>query len=276
MIQLIALDLDGTTLTGDNVISERNRNALLEAMAQGVLVVPATGRTFEKMPSCIRELPGIQYAICSNGAAVYDVRADRNIYENLMPYETVAEMLRFGDEYKCFPEVYLKGRSYCRLSQLDLVMEYPRLSDYAAHVKSTRLPVESLRRFVLDAGCGVEKVNLWPKRREDFPVMWGQLLENQAVSITSSGFGNIEINAHGCDKGDVLLHLCEYLTISRENVMAAGDNLNDGPMLRFAGESVAMGNAIDDVKNIAKYIAKTNLEDGVAEMVERLVLKKEI
>ena len=45
MIQLIALDLDGTTLTGDNVISERNRNALLEAMAQGVLVVPATGRT---------------------------------------------------------------------------------------------------------------------------------------------------------------------------------------------------------------------------------------
>ena len=107
MIQLIALDLDGTTLTGDNVISERNRNALLEAMAQGVLVVPATGRTFEKMPSCIRELPGIQYAICSNGAAVYDVRADRNIYENLMPYETVAEMLRFGDEYKCFPEVYL-------------------------------------------------------------------------------------------------------------------------------------------------------------------------
>ena len=124
--------------------------------------------------------------------------------------------------------------------------------------------------------CGVEKVNLWPKRREDFPVMWGQLLENQAVSITSSGFGNIEINAHGCDKGDGLLHLCEYLTISRENVMAAGDNLNDGPMLRFAGESVAMGNAIDDVKNIAKYIAKTNLEDGVAEMVERLVLKKEI
>lgn len=53
MIQLIALDLDGTTLTGDNVISERNRNALLAAMAQGVLVVPATGRTFEKMPSCI-------------------------------------------------------------------------------------------------------------------------------------------------------------------------------------------------------------------------------
>lgn len=53
MIQLIALDLDGTTLTGDNVISERNRNALLEAMAQGVLVVPATGRTFEKCPPAL-------------------------------------------------------------------------------------------------------------------------------------------------------------------------------------------------------------------------------
>ena len=231
MIQLIALDLDGTTLTGDNVISERNRNALLEAMAQGVLVVPATGRTFEKMPSCIRELPGIQYAICSNGAAVYDVRADRNIYENLMPYETVAEMLRFGDEYKCFPEVYLKGRSYCRLSQLDLVMEYPRLSDYAAHVKSTRLPVESLRRFVLDAGCGVEKVNLWPKRRVGFPGDVGAALRE------SSGFHHqlrlrsiLRSTPTAVTKGMDFCIFCEYLTISRENVMAAGDNLNDGPI----------------------------------------------
>ena len=80
-------------------------------------------------------------------------------------------------------------------------MEYPRLSDYAAHVKSTRLPVESLRRFVLDAGCGVEKVNLWPKREGGFPGDVGQLLENQAVSITSSGFGNIEITPTAVTKG---------------------------------------------------------------------------
>ncbi len=274
MIQLIALDLDGTTLTGDNTISERNQNALFSAMKQGVYVVPATGRTFQKMPSCVRELPGIRYAICSNGASVYDVAADKNIYENLMPYETTAQMLQFGDEYQCFLEVYLQGKSYCRLSQLDHVMEYPRLSDYVSHVRSTRLPVESLKKLVLDAGCGVEKVNLWPKRREDFPVMWEKLLKNEGVSITSSGFGNIEVNNRGCDKGDGLLHLCEYLKIPRENVMAAGDNLNDGPMIEYAGESVAMGNAIDELKQKAKYIAKTNLEDGVADMVEKLVLGK--
>ena len=273
MIQLIALDLDGTTLTGDNVISERNRNALLAAMKQGVFVVPATGRTFEKMPSCIIELPGIQYTICSNGAAVHDMAADKNIYENLMSYETTAEMLQFGDEYECFSEVYLKGRSYCRRSQLDHVMEYPRLSDYVSHVKSTRLPVKSLKQLVLDTGYGVEKVNLWPKRLEDFQIMWQRLLDNKAVSITSSGFENIEINAHGCNKGDGLKHLCEYLKIPRENVMAAGDNLNDESMLRFAGESVAMGNAIDELKRTAKYITKTNLEDGVADIVEKLVLK---
>lgn len=274
MIQLIALDLDGTTLTGDNTISVRNKNALLAAMAQGVYVVPATGRTFEKMPSCIRELPGIQYAVCSNGASVYDVAESRNIYENLMAYESVMELIQFGDEFQCFLEVYLQGKSYCRLSQLDHVMEYPRLSDYASHVRSTRLPVESLKELVLNAGCGVEKVNLWPMRQEDFPVMWRKLSDNTKVSITSSGFGNIEINNHGCNKGDGLMHLCEYLNIPRENVMAAGDNLNDGPMIQFAGESVAMGNAIDELKQNAKYIAKTNLEDGVADMVGKLVLNK--
>ena len=131
-----------------------------------------------------------------------------------------------------------------------------------------------MKKLVLDAGCGVEKVNLWPKRREDFPVMWEKLLKNERVSITSSGFGNIEVNNCGCDKGDGLLHLCEYLKIPRENVMAAGDNLNDGPMIEYAGESVAMGNAIDELKQKAKYIAKTNLEDGVADMVEKLVLGK--
>lgn len=274
MIRLIALDLDGTTLNGKNELSKRNERALLAAMEQGVYVVPVTGRTFQKMPSCIRELPGLRYAICSNGASVYDIRQGKNIYENLLPYEVACEMMDFGDRYDCFVEVYLDGSSYCRAAQLEHLAEYPQLADYASRIHSVRIPVESLRKFIKETGREAEKLNLWARSEEEFPILWEQLLRHQKVSITTSGFGSIEINNGSCNKRDGLTHLADFLGIPREDVMAAGDHLNDGPMIEFAGESVAMGNALEELKAKAKYIAKTNEEDGVGDMIERLVLQK--
>ena len=76
-IRLIALDLDGTLLTTDKRLTERNRNALLRASEKGITVVPVTGRIFNGLPRSVLELPCLKYAILSNGASVYDVDTDR-------------------------------------------------------------------------------------------------------------------------------------------------------------------------------------------------------
>ena len=77
-IRMIAFDLDGTTLQRGNVLSERNRQAMEKAAAAGVYVVPSTGRIVSFLPPCLTELPGIRYAITSNGAAVWDMQENRD------------------------------------------------------------------------------------------------------------------------------------------------------------------------------------------------------
>ena len=76
-IRLIALDLDGTLLDSQKRLSSRNRQALTECLERGIHIVPTTGRTVSGIPSVVRELPGVRYAITTNGAVVgYERRSN--------------------------------------------------------------------------------------------------------------------------------------------------------------------------------------------------------
>lgn len=76
-IKLIASDLDGTLLTDKKELSPGTRKALDMAAAQGIYIVPATGRSFESVPEMIREYPGVKYLITANGGAVYSAEAEK-------------------------------------------------------------------------------------------------------------------------------------------------------------------------------------------------------
>ena len=76
-------------------------------------------------------------------------------------------------------------------------------------------------------------------------------------------------------KGNALAVLGQMLDISREEIIAIGDSHNDISMIEYAGLGIAMGNAIDELKHHADYVTKGNDENGVAEAVERFILKKE-
>ena len=88
-IKLIALDLDGTTINNDRVISRRNREALEKASEQGVKVVIATGRPFSALPEDVFEMKGVRYVLTSNGAAITDLEKGETIYRNCLSADTV-------------------------------------------------------------------------------------------------------------------------------------------------------------------------------------------
>ena len=87
----------------------------------------------------------------------------------------------------------------------------------------------------------------------------------------SSADDNIEILSPLADKGRALGKLCEQLGTTLDRCIAMGDSENDLEMLRAVGMPVAMGNANDEVKSIAKYITATNAEDGVAKAIYHLL-----
>jgi len=79
-----------------------------------------------------------------------------------------------------------------------------------------------------------------------------------------------------CGKGEALAFVTNRLGIDRDTVMAVGDSMNDESMIRWAGWGVAMRNGDERIKAIASLVtARTNEEDGVAELVERYILGNE-
>ena len=82
----VILDLDGTLLTSEKVLTENTKRVLSEAISQGVVVLPATGRPLSGIPQEILEFPGVRYALTANGARVIDMQENRIIYENLADF----------------------------------------------------------------------------------------------------------------------------------------------------------------------------------------------
>ena len=95
------------------------------------------------------------------------------------------------------------------------------------------------------------------------------------VELTSSLPRNMEVNAPGVTKGSGLLALAAHLGLTRAQTMAVGDSGNDRAMIEAAGLGVAMGNATDDIREIADVTTDDNNHDGVAEIIRKFILKED-
>ena len=116
-IKLIALDLDATLLDSQKKISPRNLAALERAREMGVLMVPVTGRPAQGLPQAVRDLPGLRYAVTSNGATIRDWVEDRFLLEKHLTPEKSLEVLDACRDFAMIREVFREGIGY--LTQAD-------------------------------------------------------------------------------------------------------------------------------------------------------------
>ena len=113
-IALLAFDLDGTTITQHQYLPQENRLALEDAAAQGILLVPASGRMKDFLPREITALPGVRYAITANGAGVYDLATGEAVWQRLIPNEKARQVQAVLEEYDLFVEYYSQGKATTR------------------------------------------------------------------------------------------------------------------------------------------------------------------
>ena len=111
-IRLIAVDLDGTVLNDRKQLTPRTAAALTEAAARGVEIVPATGRTAAGLPVELLALPGVHYAITSNGARMMDLASGRAVRELYLARETALAAFDILARYDCVTDLFQDGRGY--------------------------------------------------------------------------------------------------------------------------------------------------------------------
>ena len=267
-IKLVAMDLDNTLLDSNKQISAHTQ----EAIRQKIFIVPATGRIFKAIPEVLRNMNGVRYALCSNGASVYDQKEDKIIYTNHLTKDTTFELLDILEKYHCTHDIYQNGQGYMEDRYLRHLDDYKVSGHLLELVHATRLEVKNLRKHIEKNPKGIEKISAFFDDMDEREMAREELIKRNIASVVSSLNNNIEINQFGCDKGDGLMHLAAHLGLSMDEVMACGDAGNDTMMIRAAGIGVVMENGKEDLKEIADFITKTNDEDGVAYAIEKFVL----
>lgn len=274
-IKLIALDMDGTLLNEHGVLSVESRRVLEQAMEQGVHVVIATGRVLSSLPEDVLSVPGIEFAITSNGANVVRLRDRATLYSNLIQRECVEEIMDILEAPDIMTEIFFDHDVYANRECLEHLERYDVISEKSKHyVLSTRKPVESVTKLFRESGVQLESINLLFRSQERRKEIWERLEPMKDITITSSMHNNIEIGGATTSKAGGLAHLAELLGIKREEVMACGDSENDLAMLQYAGLSVAMKNAVPAVREAADVITASNREDGVAQAIRQYVLHR--
>jgi Cof subfamily protein (haloacid dehalogenase superfamily) len=273
-IRLIALDMDGTTLQKDYMsISQRTRTALEAAIARGIHVVPSTGRILGQLPESVTSIPGINYAVTSNGAAVTNLNSFEVISSNYLGSGSVRKIIKTLTRRNLFCEIYHKGQSYGELRYFDMISERDDLSkDLIAFIRTKAKKVDNVLDFTMSHASEIEKINIPLLSENNHRVLWQKFSQIHGVTLTKAIANNIEVNHRSANKGAGLKQLCRILNLEPGNVMAIGDSDNDLRMLEFAGLSVAMGNASEDVKAIANHVTLPFDEDGVAKAIEKFVL----
>lgn len=273
-IKLIALDLDGTTLRSKSILSEATKDALERAIKKGVHVVIATGRTFASLPEPIFGIEGLEYVITSNGAHITDLRTNGTIYSNCADGTAIEKVREILYAHREFPvEVFTDGHAYID----EMVYEDVKNngSDYmdANYILRTRNPIPCVYDFMLEHKNDIENINIHFRDLQDKAEFKVLLEEYEGITVTSSMPHNIEIGGATTSKATAIFDLCQRLNIEESNVMAIGDSPNDSAMIIASGLGIAMGNAVDEVKEISDYVTLSNNEDGVAYAVRKFVLE---
>lgn len=272
-IRLIALDLDDTTLRSDGSLSGETCAAIEAAIDAGLEIVIASGRSLHSLPKAVVRIPGIRYAITSNGAAVASLEnGERLVSLSLHPY-TVHELIAvFGDELL---ECFVDGQAYCDAGYIADPVRFGCSEAYVDYVKTTRLPVEDMKRFILDNAARLDSVDVLCENVRHRAELWEKALALPGAYITSSSPRLIEISDAEAGKGASLRRLCDILKIPASAVAAFGNGDNDADMLAFAGLGVAMKNATAACIASADLVCGSNDEHGVAQMLYKIIGDKE-
>ena len=281
MVKIIALDLDGTLLDSEKRLSDANREALARAAERGVLIVPTTGRFFGMMPPAVRDLEFVRYAITINGAQVYDRETDTAIVRDEIPLDMALGIMETLDRYDVIYDCYRQNWGWMTAALQEKAADYATNEHYLKMVREFRRPVPELKAHLRKTAADgdVQKVMLFAPNAQ-VSGLASQVLEPirrelaarfPEIKVTSSTWNNIELNIRTAHKGNALRRFAEHLGFGLGDCMAFGDGMNDFTMVEAAGLGIAMANAEPEVKRVAKWIAPSNDDDGVAAGIDRWI-----
>lgn len=266
---IIALDLDGTLTNSEKIITPRTFDALMKAQREGVRLVLASGRPTFGIAALANQLQLADYGgyvLSYNGGRIIDWCEKTVIFSQVVDQKLVPILYDFAEKAQLPIVTYL----------LEAILASKNEGEYLAEeARINGMPVVVAQNFVEEAMqiSGGSTKFLIPGEPELLIQLESEMkaaLSEQMEVFRSAPFF-LELPPKGIDKAQSLQRLLTHLGLERESLMAFGDGFNDLSMIQFAGQGVAMANAVEEVKSIADFVTTSNEEDGIAHALEQLL-----
>ena len=296
--KMIVLDMDGTLLNEEQKISVRNKEALLKAIEAGIHIVLASGRHYNGLLPYIQEL-GLDkegcYSVSCSGAMVVDHQNHEVIYEEHVDAGDIPVIHQLCEKLDIDMCGY--GKDGLFIHHDNLFSRYDQIVNQSSmiqvdfnHLNSNQLIYklniinessdirDSINQYfptvILEDYSIRNKPHFDPDLLDElwrFP----KFIRERYHLVRALPF-MVELFHNHTNKAVGVEVITNQLGILMEDVVALGDSGNDVHMIEKAGLGVAMANAIEDVKNAADYITGSNTQDGVAQVVEKMIKNERI
>lgn len=288
-MKLIAIDMDGTLLNENLVISKKTVEAIKRVQRKGHIVIIATGRAYLDALKIIQE-SGLRCPILSvNGAILYNEDGER-IFDCTMNCSTVEQIISLLQEEDLYCEIYTNVATYRLNGGKDkLLIELDRLKKSVLQINEDHLWNIAQKQFLQAGVVNIDnfssvfvnkdhryyKILAFSFDQNKLSKVKSKLKALNGIAISGSSDYNIEVTNELAQKGASLIKAAEYYQIPMSETVAIGDSYNDVSMFRVAGVSIAMGNAEEIIKSQCMFTTKSNDEDGVAYALDSFLDFKE-
>jgi hypothetical protein len=265
MIKLIAIDLDGTLFNSNQQISEANKKAIQFVLDRGIQTAIVTGRGRAGATTAIARLGIEMPVICSAGSLIYKNHGSEIISSRTFQInDELTRIVDFARKHNTgLIADSMEGNWWFGPDELNENLD-PLTAIYAWQSRRTFSPEIEFRRPMLNITLVADPEVL-------------RLAEDELCSQCPSlhhvyaGMRYIDLTRIDVNKGSALEILSHHLGIDAKDTAAIGDQLIDLSMLEYSGLSIAMENAPGSLKQIAKWVAPSNDDNGVAWALERIL-----
>lgn len=269
--KLIGLDLDGTLLRSDKSLEKSTIKLLEELSKKGIHIVPITGRPLSGVPQAVREIDGVDYIISNNGSKTVDNKTGADIFSLAMTNEQSCEVITQVKKTGAMFEVFTNHFGYCEKSVFEHYKDEFAGTVVGDYIFSSRKKIDSIDALFDNTSNEADEVFIICKDEADRERIKKHTDKISDIQYCMLADRFLEITKAGTDKGTALQMLCKHLGIDLNEVIAFGDGENDLQFLQKAGTAVAMGNAVDCVKEMADIITDTNDNNGVEKALKDLI-----
>ena len=258
-IKLIVSDVDGTLLNSQHQLNPKFFDVFEQLHSAGITFVVASGRQYQNLRKVFERIEDRVIFAAENGS--YIMYRDQEMYSTTLSHPMLQELVTIGREIPTANIVlcgkksaYVENRSPEFLEHLSVYFEKFEVVDNVLAVR------DEILKFTICDLTGSEK-NSYPGFKH--------LSDQYQVKVSADTW--LDISDRLAHKGNAVAMLQNHFGVTKEQTMVFGDYLNDLEMMHQAYFSYAMANGHPEVKGVARYIAKHNNEDGVLDVLERLV-----